>query len=78
MRLVPKRLRWMGFGALAAWLFDSEKGRARRTELADRSSAVLRKAGRRVEGRSRYAADKLQGLGHKIGPNKEQPVDVSP
>jgi len=71
MRLVPKRLRWFGLGAAAAWLFDPEKGHARRTQIADRSSAALRKAGRKMEGRSQYMADKVQGLGHKLDPHGE-------
>ena len=45
MRLIPKRLRWMGLGALAAWLFDPERGRARRTQIADKASEAMKKTG---------------------------------
>ncbi len=45
MRLIPKRLRWMGLGALAAWLFDPERGRARREQIADKASATMKKTG---------------------------------
>jgi len=45
MRLVPKRLRWMGLGALAAWLFDPERGRARRNQIADKANELKSKAG---------------------------------
>lgn len=58
MRLVPKRLRWMGVGALVAYLFDPERGRARRNQLADRASELKRKAG--LERTPGEALDKAQ------------------
>jgi hypothetical protein len=66
MRLVPKRLKWLGLGAGIAWLFDPDMGQTRRTRIADRTSSLLRDAGQNCEGKSRYAADKLQGLSHAI------------
>jgi len=45
MRLAPKRLRWMGLGALAAWLFDPERGRARRNQIAEKAHELKVKAG---------------------------------
>jgi hypothetical protein len=47
MRLVPKRLRWMGLGALAAWLFDPDRGRARRNQIADKANELAEKSGLR-------------------------------
>ena len=77
-RFIPKRLRWMGIGAAAAWLFDPEKGRTRRTELADRASAALRKTGDRLESKSEYAADKVQGLAHVVSPKDNGGVTPAP
>ena len=59
MRLVPKFVRWMGLGALAAYLFDPERGRARRTELADRAAELKKKAG--LESTPDHTADKVPG-----------------
>ena len=50
-------------------------GRARRTHIADRTSALLRDAGHKCEGKSRFAADKLQGLGHAIGSGRDAERD---
>ena len=67
MRLIPKRLRWMGLGALAAWLFDPERGRARRTQIADKASEAMKKTG-------------LSGLtsGHGTEGNGSIPTPASP
>jgi hypothetical protein len=59
MRLIPKRLRWMGLGALAAWLFDPERGRARRTQIADKASEAMKKTGLS----NLSSADKVDGNG---------------
>ena len=69
MRLVPKRLRWMGLGALAAWLFDPERGRTRRNQIADRASEVMRKVGIDPESKSRVEP------GRPVGSPASSPTD---
>jgi len=49
MRIVPKRLKWLGLGAVLAWLFDLEKGHERRRRIAERASMMVPHAGRKRE-----------------------------
>ncbi len=82
MRLVPKRLTWLGLGAFAGWLFDGEQGRARRAMLKEHTSKLLRNAGRRVDSISPSLADKLEAASKTVDPDEHdalasRPIDAS-
>jgi len=75
MRLVPKRVRWMGLGALAAYLFDPERGRARRNQLADRAAELKKKAG--LESKPEHAADKVPSVSSTPSPATQSSAPVA-
>jgi osmotically-inducible protein OsmY len=65
MGIVKKTRRpllWGSFGAALAYLFDPDRGRARRARLTDQVSAAVRDKTRRLEQRTRYVGGKAQGV----------------
>ncbi|HVM12506.1 MAG TPA: BON domain-containing protein, partial [Actinomycetota bacterium] len=55
-----------GAGALVVYLLDPQRGKARRHQLRDRSTAVARQAGRRVARAGRYAGATAVGLSRRL------------
>jgi osmotically-inducible protein OsmY len=53
-------------GAAAAYLFDPVSGRGRRTRLRDRTGAILRRGGTRVDKLSRHATNVMEGATHDL------------
>ncbi len=63
-------------GAVLAWLFDPDRGRARRHRLADEVVAIVRRRVRRVGARARYQRGRLRGeLAHVRGAGRPAPTD---
>ena len=54
------------FGGLLAFFFDPDRGRGRRTRAQDRIGALFRRSTDRIEKRGRYAASRVEGLGHQL------------
>jgi osmotically-inducible protein OsmY len=52
-------------GAVAVFLLDPERGRSRRTELTQRSGAVLRRVRRTAERQAEYAASQATAVKEK-------------
>jgi osmotically-inducible protein OsmY len=69
-------------GALAAYLFDPDRGRGRRSKLRDQLAGLIRRGGRRLSRGTRYAAattsGRLRGLRHAFGGDgsAETPTDA--
>lgn len=61
-------------GAGIAFLFDPQRGHARRAQLADRSAALLRGAGREVGHRTRRIRSALEGRMAAIGHGSGEPM----
>jgi BON domain len=57
---------YAGGAAAAAYFFDPERGRARRTQARDQLNAKLRKAERSAGARLRYAEGKAEGVVHRV------------
>lgn len=59
-------------GAIAAFLTDPQRGRARRAQLLDQGAATMRRLGRRTERVARYAgataSGAMQAVQHATGP----------
>jgi hypothetical protein len=49
MRIIPKRVRWLGVGAGLAWLFDPELGHHRRARIADKLQGLRHTLGPKDE-----------------------------
>lgn len=66
-------------GAASAFLFDPQRGAARRAQLIDRGAALLRDVGREVGQRSRVlrssVAGRMAGIGH--GDGEPMPNDAA-
>ncbi len=66
----PGMLVAMGVGAGAAYLLDPTMGRTRRSELADRVRALLRRSVRKAEDRTertiKRAEDRAHGIAHEV------------
>jgi osmotically-inducible protein OsmY len=73
-----RKLRWMGLGALLAYLFDPQSGSSRRAEARQRIPAMLRrtsaKAGQAAS--SQATAVKAKTM-HRKETEKPQPDDVT-
>ena len=57
---------YAGGAAAAAYFFDPERGRARRTTARDQLGAKLRRAERSAEARLRYAEGRAEGVLHSV------------
>jgi gas vesicle protein len=67
-------------GAAIAFLFDPQRGRARRAQLVDRSAATLRDVGHQAEHGARRVASTVQGKIAAVGANgsgEPMPNDAS-
>jgi gas vesicle protein len=53
-------------GAVAAYLFDPDRGRERRAKARDQIAAFLRRRGGRVQKAARHAAGELRGEAHRV------------
>jgi HSP20 family molecular chaperone IbpA len=63
-------------GAAIGYLFDPDRGKARRRRLVDRSAAVGRRLGRRIGARARYQGGRVQGgLYRARGAGVPEPAD---
>ena len=67
MRSVRHALRWIGLGALLAYLFDPDQGGARRTAIIDRAKALIGDAKGTARELER-SADELAGAGATQAP----------
>jgi len=70
------------FGGLLAFFLDPDRGRGRRARAQDRIGALLRRSTDRIEKRGRYAASRIEGLGHQLEnalakENEEAPNDAT-
>jgi hyperosmotically inducible periplasmic protein len=54
------------FGGLLAFFLDPERGRGRRARAQDRIGAFFRRTTERIEKHGRYAASRVEGLGHRL------------
>jgi hypothetical protein len=54
------------FGGMLAFFFDPDRGRGRRARAQDRIGAFFRRSTNRIEKRGRYAASRVEGLGHQL------------
>jgi osmotically-inducible protein OsmY len=65
-------------GAAAAYMFDPERGRARRAQARDQLLARARRTGRELDRRARYAAGPVTGTVKKATSrySKQEPNDV--
>jgi osmotically-inducible protein OsmY len=65
-------------GAAAAYMFDPERGRARRAQARDQLLARARRTGRELDRRARYAAGPVMGTVKKATSrsSKQEPNDV--
>ena len=76
-----RKLRWMGLGALIAYLFDPQSGRSRRAEARQRIPAMLRrtsaKAGQAGKAASSQATAVKAKATHRKEAEKPQPDDVT-
>ena len=61
-------------GAAAAFLFDPQRGRARRAQLLDRSAAFLRDAGRELDRSTRRVTSTVEGKMAAIGSGAGEPM----
>lgn len=62
MRLLPRpHVLSMAAGAALAFLFDPDRGRARRARLRDKGRAVLRRGTRTLEARARDQRNRIKG-----------------
>jgi osmotically-inducible protein OsmY len=64
---------YAGGGAAAAYFFDPERGRTRRTQARDQVGASMRRAERTAEARLRYAEGKAEGLLHTVSSVPQDP-----
>lgn len=55
-----------GLGALAAYLFDPQRGRSRRARYADQAAALARDVGRNIGRGSRYVTSTVEGKAEAI------------
>jgi osmotically-inducible protein OsmY len=55
-----------GIGAALLYLFDPERGRARRARLQDQAGARVRRARRQLEGTARHLRDGYQGAAAQL------------
>lgn len=75
MRIIPKRLKWLGFGAAIGWLFDAEHGKERRAWITDQTAGLLRGAGRGLESVSPSVGAKFRQLGDAVDPDGRDDAD---
>lgn len=61
-------------GAALAFLFDPQRGRTRRAQLADRGAAVMRDAGREIERGARRVSSTVSGKMAAIGSGAGEPM----
>jgi osmotically-inducible protein OsmY len=70
-----------GIGAVIAYLFDPNRGRARRNQLRDQAGAIARRRQAEAERQARYAAGVAQGEAVRAQgggvPRPEDDVDVA-
>ena len=62
-------------GAAVLYLFDPDRGRARRAVTRDRIAGLLRRGGRHAERTFRAAASDAYGISHKVAHPVEAPRD---
>jgi osmotically-inducible protein OsmY len=76
-----RKLRWIGLGALIAYLFDPQNGRSRRAEARQRVPAMFRrtsaKAGQAASAASSQATAVKAKAAHRKEAEKPQPDDVT-
>jgi hypothetical protein len=76
VRSTFKLLEGAALGAAAAYMFDPDRGRARRARLRDQLDAKARRAGRRAGQRWRDADNRVKGLAARAGGGgRFHPVD---
>jgi gas vesicle protein len=56
-----------GLGAAAAFFFDPQMGKGRRSRLRDRAMAAVRRSADRAEGLGQDAANRAYGMAHEVG-----------
>jgi gas vesicle protein len=76
MRSTVKLLEGAAVGAAAAYMFDPDRGRARRARLRDQVAAGTRRTERRAAQRGRDVAHRLEGAAfRKAGRGRFHPAD---
>jgi len=70
------------FGGLLAFFFDPDRGRGRRARAQDQIGAFFRRSTDKIEKRRRYAASRVEGLGHQlenvlVGEDEPAPNDAT-
>lgn len=63
----------MVIGAAAAYLFDPDNGRRRRSQMMDMAAARTRRASRAAEGVGTQAMDRARGMAHEATSTSEPP-----
>ena len=79
MRRLIRFIGTIGAGAALAYLFDPDRGRSRRTRLADQAAARMRDATDTVEAKVRYQKNVVSGFAHEVADmtREDEPIDDS-
>ncbi len=67
---LTRTLFWTSAGAAAAYLYDPELGRSRRTRLQDQATARLRQVRRQAERKGRYVQSAAEGKAEQLTQSK--------